>query len=251
MPIPKPKGSEDQKKYIARCMGNPTMRAEYPDQKKRAGVCYNTWRKKGEQKKEVVQIDKEVVRVGNVRKEAMTFKNFKQLIYLKKEAPGDNQPVTPSPTKGEDKSAFVSRCMKRLKSRQSKEVVPARMKARCVASWAKAHGGSKMSDGVKMNANKVMKEAFQSLNQALRKAVDAQGKRVYLVDFSKDELVFSKYNDEASEEVFYKVKYKIENGEAVFDGTPELVDRKVTYEGAITVSDLIELADLNRQAKKE
>jgi len=249
MPIPKPKIGEDKKKYIARCMGNPSMRAEYTEQKKRAGVCYSTWKNKP---KEEVHIETEVVRVGHKRKEAMKFKNFRQLVYLKTEAPGTSQPVTPTPTKGEDKSAFVARCMKRLKSRQSKEVVPARMKARCVASWAKAHGGSKMSDEVKMSANKVLKEAFQSLQQALRKAVEEQPGRTYLTDFSKDEVVYSKYGGElSSEEKYYKVKYKIEDGEVVLDGTPVEVDRKVTYEGEISVHELVELADLNRQVIKE
>jgi len=248
MPIPKPRQSEDKKKFISRCMGNPSLRKEYPDQKKRAGVCYSTWKQKAKDVKEEALYEKAQARVGNKVETVMKMKSMRGLrALIRQEAPGDNQSVTPSPTKGEAKNAFVTRCMKRLKSRQSKEMVPARMKARCIASWSKAHGGKNMSDEVKMNANKILKEAFQSLKQALGKAVESQGKRTYLVDFSKDEVVYSKWNDESSEETYFKVKYKIENGEAVFDGTPESVDRKVTYEGEVSTADLIEFAVMEKQ----
>ncbi len=45
MPIPKPVKGEKEPKFIARCMGNPTMEKEYPKNVQRLGVCYSSWRK--------------------------------------------------------------------------------------------------------------------------------------------------------------------------------------------------------------
>lgn len=39
MPIPKPKEKEDSQKFVSRCMGNETMKKEYPDQKQRVAIC--------------------------------------------------------------------------------------------------------------------------------------------------------------------------------------------------------------------
>lgn len=39
MPIPKRKQNEDKQKFVARCMGNETMKKEYPDQKQRVAIC--------------------------------------------------------------------------------------------------------------------------------------------------------------------------------------------------------------------
>lgn len=39
MPIPKPEGGESQEDFIQRCMGNPTMNSEYPDNSQRFAVC--------------------------------------------------------------------------------------------------------------------------------------------------------------------------------------------------------------------
>lgn len=44
MPLPKPKKDEEQGDFINRCMGNPTMLKDYPDDEQRAGVCYSQWR---------------------------------------------------------------------------------------------------------------------------------------------------------------------------------------------------------------
>lgn len=43
MPIPKPKPNETESDFIGRCMSNPTMVSEYPDEDVRAGVCYSQW----------------------------------------------------------------------------------------------------------------------------------------------------------------------------------------------------------------
>jgi len=44
MPIPTVRPNEQEKKFIARCLSDPTMVAEY-EQKVRAGICYSQWRK--------------------------------------------------------------------------------------------------------------------------------------------------------------------------------------------------------------
>jgi len=48
MPIPKPKTNEDSQKFIARCMGNETMKKDYPDNKQRVAICLGQTRKKGQ-----------------------------------------------------------------------------------------------------------------------------------------------------------------------------------------------------------
>lgn len=44
MPLPDPKQQEERDQFIARCMANPTMRADFKDIKQRAAVCYSQWR---------------------------------------------------------------------------------------------------------------------------------------------------------------------------------------------------------------
>ena len=39
MPIPKRKPNEDKDKFVSRCMGNETMKKEYPDEKQRVAIC--------------------------------------------------------------------------------------------------------------------------------------------------------------------------------------------------------------------
>lgn len=46
MPLPKPKGSEDQKEFMKRCMVDETMKKEYKNEQQRLAVCYTQWRDK-------------------------------------------------------------------------------------------------------------------------------------------------------------------------------------------------------------
>jgi hypothetical protein len=46
MPIPKRKQNEDNQKFVARCMGNETMKKEYPDSKQRVAICLGQTRTK-------------------------------------------------------------------------------------------------------------------------------------------------------------------------------------------------------------
>jgi len=44
MPLPKPKPNEEREAFLERCMANPTMNREYPDNKQRYAVCNTQWR---------------------------------------------------------------------------------------------------------------------------------------------------------------------------------------------------------------
>lgn len=46
MPIPKRKQNEDKNKYASRCMGDETMKKEYPDTKQRIAICLGQTRTK-------------------------------------------------------------------------------------------------------------------------------------------------------------------------------------------------------------
>lgn len=40
MPIPKPRAGESENEFISRCMGDETMKGEFPDEDQRLAVCY-------------------------------------------------------------------------------------------------------------------------------------------------------------------------------------------------------------------
>ena len=46
MPIPSRKQNEDKNTFVSRCMGNETMKKEYPDQKQRVAICLGQIRTK-------------------------------------------------------------------------------------------------------------------------------------------------------------------------------------------------------------
>jgi hypothetical protein len=46
MPIPKRKQNEDKNTYVSRCMGNETMKKDYPDSKQRVAICLGQTRTK-------------------------------------------------------------------------------------------------------------------------------------------------------------------------------------------------------------
>jgi len=46
-PLPTPRAGQSQSKFISSCMGNATMKKEFPDMKQRSAVCYSQWKKKG------------------------------------------------------------------------------------------------------------------------------------------------------------------------------------------------------------
>lgn len=44
MPLPKPKPNERKNEFVSRCVGDKTMKNEYPDPKQRTAVCFSQWR---------------------------------------------------------------------------------------------------------------------------------------------------------------------------------------------------------------
>jgi hypothetical protein len=46
MPIPKPEKNEDKQKFVQRCMGNETMKKDYPNSDQRVAICLGQTRKK-------------------------------------------------------------------------------------------------------------------------------------------------------------------------------------------------------------
>ena len=50
MPLPKPRAEENQQEFISRCMGDETMKSEYPRNDQRLAVCYVQWRDRNKKK---------------------------------------------------------------------------------------------------------------------------------------------------------------------------------------------------------
>lgn len=46
MPLPKPSKKEKQSEFVSKCMGDPMMNKDFPNQKQRAAVCYSQFSKK-------------------------------------------------------------------------------------------------------------------------------------------------------------------------------------------------------------
>lgn len=51
MPIPKPSKNETRSAFMRRCVGDDTMRKEYPNVDQRVAVCSSTWDNKDKKKK--------------------------------------------------------------------------------------------------------------------------------------------------------------------------------------------------------
>ena len=46
MPIPKPTPEESLAEFMSRCMGDPLMEKEYPNDRQRVAVCARQWKEK-------------------------------------------------------------------------------------------------------------------------------------------------------------------------------------------------------------
>jgi hypothetical protein len=306
MPIPKPKDGESQKEFISRCMGDKTMNKEYPDQKQRAGVCYDSWRKpKKEGKllpgvmigiKRTIEQEETVSKKpwGKIKKSKLPAscflwvedekkKNTWHLPY-KEGAGGIDQKTGMYRKAGKINVNAVRAIIQALGGARTGKAmkVPANVRNKAESLAKRLNIGKfgkneeailifdnfkelrrlrEIGKGVKRKNMKpeakpknrlydgrLIVEAFQSLEQALSKAIKAEGKDVYVVDFSQNEVVYAKY--ENGQSTYYKRPYKIEKGEAVLQGSPEVVDRKVTYEGErFGAKALVELADKEREVK--
>ena len=45
MPLPEIKPQETKDDFVSRCMRNPTMNTEYPNERQRAAICYSQSKK--------------------------------------------------------------------------------------------------------------------------------------------------------------------------------------------------------------
>lgn len=55
-PLPKPTSGESQQQFVSRCMANPTMLEEHPDEDERAGVCYSLWEQRDAKMKKITTV---------------------------------------------------------------------------------------------------------------------------------------------------------------------------------------------------
>ena len=58
MPLPKPHKDEEKDDFISRCMGNDTMKDEYPDNDQRLAVCYTQWDNKDKKEIDMKNIER-------------------------------------------------------------------------------------------------------------------------------------------------------------------------------------------------
>jgi hypothetical protein len=63
MPLPKPRKGQKQDAFISSCMGNDTMKKEYPDNKQRLAVCHSQWNRKGKNMSNELEA-REIFRTG-------------------------------------------------------------------------------------------------------------------------------------------------------------------------------------------
>lgn len=72
MPIPTPKNLEKsdkesgKNKFISRCMSSEIMNKEFPDQKRRAAVCFSQWKRKSKESEANIEPKWEDVENENV-----------------------------------------------------------------------------------------------------------------------------------------------------------------------------------------
>ncbi len=308
MPLPKPHDKESQKDFISRCMSDKTMNTEYPDQNKRAGICYSQWRapKKTKENKLLpglmIGLKRTVEQEGNISKKPwgkitkskLPASCFLWVEDLKKKATwhlpykegagGIDLDTGMYRKAGKININAVRAILQALGGARTGTAmkVPAsvRKKAENLAkrldigkfgkkneailifnNFKELNRLREMSKPKKKEDTKMRKlkprnraggiliaEAFLSLQQELRKAVQATGKDMYVQDFSPTEVVYCKY--ENGQDIYYKREYKVENGEVVLQGTATVVDRKVTYEGEnFGATKLGELILMNKSLK--
>jgi hypothetical protein len=57
MPLPKPKNKEKKTEFVSRCIGDNQTGKDFPDQKRRAAVCYSLWDKAKKEASASVEIN--------------------------------------------------------------------------------------------------------------------------------------------------------------------------------------------------
>jgi len=73
MPILKPKRGEPEKKFISRCMGDKAMTREFPENKRRTGVCFTAWKKR---RNKVIYNTRSIITNFTIRNEEKEGVNF-------------------------------------------------------------------------------------------------------------------------------------------------------------------------------
>src|SRR5690554_1869519 len=66
MPLPKPNDGETKDEFIERCMGDETMKEEYPDGDQRLAVCMTQWDERQERGEKVQRPQREL-RMAEIR----------------------------------------------------------------------------------------------------------------------------------------------------------------------------------------
>jgi len=184
----------------------------------------------------------------------------------------------PKPKRSEKEKVFMSRCMSFLAAEDSALKNDARIAA-CYSTWRSAKGtkedymhnikgitaainkqGSKKT--VKIAGLKsaitvhgiVIREAFVSLDQAIRDAVTIHmGSNSYVRDFSNNEVIVSQHDgaEVGGESRLYKVRYKMLKGKIAFVGATTEVTRAVSYKNeCLDTKDLLDLMDMEIQVDK-
>ena len=187
----------------------------------------------------------------------------------------------PKPKRNEKEKVFISRCMSFLAAEDSALKNDARVAA-CYSTWQRAKKIKENSmDNIKQSLQKitaainkrgkkksarveksaitvhgiVVKEAFISLDQAIRDAVTLyMGPSSYVYDFSNNEVIFRQRDETAEvggESRLYKVKYKTSKGKIVFVGSSTEVTKTTSYKNeGLYISDLIDLMEMEIQVNK-
>lgn len=69
MPLPKPKDDESKEDFVGRCMGNETMKEEYPDNDQRLAVCYSLFKDEKESNMAYQPIERRMYSCAELRVE--------------------------------------------------------------------------------------------------------------------------------------------------------------------------------------
>ena len=90
MPLPKPKESETQSEFIARCLDSPSIQNEFSKQSERVAVCYSLWGN-AKESKEVKEEDQHFVEIQKTDKKNQVVKG---IVYTAGHVDTDGETMT-------------------------------------------------------------------------------------------------------------------------------------------------------------
>ncbi len=207
MPLPKPNTDEEQGDFLSRCMGNETMKGDFPDNEQRLAVCFSQW--KGKETKEATMSNK----LSDKNK-----KNLLQTALISEYGLGAKSPIPKNITVEE---VFDDQVIYEVDGQFYQ------------AGYEVGENGEPIfTDPKKVLATRIFKvqEALSMENkrEILQTALTAQ------LNLSKDEHIW--VEDMTDAEVFYgrdgktfKVNFTIAEDGTVTLGNPEEVIRQVVY----------------------